>query len=108
MEFEVDENQKSVVTEDERLRAQARAKTLQPINPFLTPDDVPDPIVVTETHGNVQVDLEDTSKRERLIHPASGATTRHSSHFLSKGALIVASLLGFGILGIVSLLIFSA
>lgn len=107
MEFETNENQKSEVTEEERLRAQTRAKTLQPINPFLTPDDVPDPIVVAETHGNIERDAEDTSKRDRLVHPAASATSTQSSQLRSKGALLAGVGL-LGVLGIVgALLLFS-
>lgn len=68
MEFEKDE----AVTDERRILAQMRKVELQPLDPFLKPEDAPDPIVMNETHRNVSRDNENTAEDGSIIQPSQG------------------------------------
>ena len=68
MEFEKDET----VDEKQRILAQTKQVTLQPLDPFLKPDDIPDPIVTNETHSNIDRDNENTAQNGSSIQPSQG------------------------------------
>ena len=68
MEFEKDET----INDAQRILAQTKQVTLQPLDPFLKPEDAPDPIVMNETHGNVDRDNENTAQNTGIIRPSQG------------------------------------
>ena len=69
MEFETNE----APTDDARILAQTKQVTLQPIDPFLKPEDAPDPIVISETRVTVESESENTADSSQLITPSAGA-----------------------------------
>lgn len=68
MEFEKD----TAVSEEQRLLAQTKRATIQPLNPFLKPEDTPNPIVTNETHSNVAQDTENTALPTNIVQPSRG------------------------------------
>lgn len=68
MEFEKAE----IVDDEQRLLAQTKQVTLQPLDPFLKPEDAPDPIVMNETHSNIARDNENTAENQSTIQPSRG------------------------------------
>lgn len=104
MEFENPTSSPSSVTDEQRLLAQTKQVTLKPLNPFLKPEDAPDPIVVNEIHSNVDRDTENTSEKSHLMQPSTGAlravtdsTKKHSLNILLLLSSIIGGV-GFGII----------
>jgi hypothetical protein len=91
MEFEKDET----INDEQRILAQTRQVTLQPLDPFLKPEDAPDPIVMNETHGNIDRDNENTAQNQSVIQPSQGVlntTLNTPAHHSFKIVLIAISL----------------
>ncbi len=105
MEFEADKKVDTGVSDEQRRLAQTRSVTIQPADPFLKPDDTPDPIIVKETHSNIDRDSENTAIQESLIMPSKGSTpnpiaARHGNRLpVIIGSIII-------VVGIVSLAFF--
>lgn len=84
MEFEPE----ATVSNEARLLAQTKQLTLQPDNPFLKPQDTPDPITITETHANILPDTENTSNSTSLIHASEKTTINTNTASASRAPLI--------------------
>lgn len=95
MEFEPNQP----ITDEAHILAQTKKFTLNPVDPFLKPSDTPDPILVPETHANIDQDSESTGDISHLVKPSSGVLTPVSStpHHAIKIIVLVSSL-GIGIL----------
>lgn len=104
MEFEVDKKPDTGVSDDQRRLAQSRSVTIQPADPFLKPDDAPDPITVKETHSNIDRDSENTAFQESLIMPSKGTTTVPTKRHANRLPVIISSIIIVG--GIVVLTFF--
>ena len=72
MEFEPE----PTVTNEARLLAQTKRMTLQPADPFLKPEDTPNPIVVDEIQPNIEPETENTGDASRLVQPSHGNLTQ--------------------------------
>lgn len=91
MEFEPNQP----ITDEARILAQTKKVTLNPVDPFLKPEDTPDPILVPETHANIDQDSETTGDSSHLINPSSGVltpTARKAHHPAVKLILLISSL----------------
>lgn len=92
MEFEKDEP----VNEQQRQLAQTKQVTLHPLDPFLKPEDAPDPIVVNETHSNIEQDNENTGQTQSIVQPSKGvlnSTLNSPAHHSFKIILVSLSLI---------------
>lgn len=110
MEFDPPENiQQSPVSNDERIAAQMRQKTLEPMDPFLKPEDAPDPIVVNVPQANIERDSEDTAQRSSLIQPSMGIqpVSPPSSQSNKARAVILMVAIGLVFTGIAFTLVFT-
>ncbi|MDB5165845.1 MAG: hypothetical protein JWM00_735 [Candidatus Saccharibacteria bacterium] len=90
MEFEPNQT----INDEARILAQAKKLTLNPVDPFLKPQDAPNPVVVPETHANIDRDSESTADSSRLVKPSSGVLakpTQTSHHPAIKFAIIISS-----------------
>lgn len=96
MEFETPENLKSPVPEEERIAAETRKRTLKPMNPFLKPEDLPDPVIVNQAPANLQRDTENTSSPDSLVLPTPSSQQVRSKQ--PKTSTIVASVGGICLL----------
>ncbi len=90
MEFE--SNSDTPVTDEERrLAAQTRAKTIQPIDPFLAPAPI-ETVTVSENQANINLDSEDTADQHSLVQP-SNAPEDQSDRHKTVGRPVVISLI---------------
>jgi len=93
MEFE-NNQPPAAASEQERLLAQAKKVTIQPANPFLKPEDTPEPVTVTEMHQNVENDAEDTARSGSLIQPSPSAlrqtkATKSNTRLIVIGSIVL-------------------
>lgn len=70
MEFDPPTDLKSSTPDEERIAAETRKKTLNPMNPFIKPEDIPDPIAVNTPQANILRDSENTAQSDSLIQPS--------------------------------------
>lgn len=72
MEFETNTTTDSSqdISDDQRLAAQARTRTIQPLNPFLATAPAA-AVTVNEDQANVSTDSEDTSEPTSLLRPSA-------------------------------------
>lgn len=91
MEFDPPQKTNNAVSDEERIAAETRRKTLNPMNPFIKPEDMPDPIVVNTPQANIQRDSEDTARAESLVQPSSGIQPAPASQ-PSKGRILLITL----------------
>lgn len=89
MEFDPPQKTNSAVSDDERIAAETRQKTLNPMNPFIKPEDIPDPIAVNTPQANIQRDSEDTAQAESLLQPSSSAQPITPPSQLNKGRTVL-------------------
>ncbi|MDB5177709.1 MAG: hypothetical protein JWO61_92 [Candidatus Saccharibacteria bacterium] len=97
MEFEPE----PAITDEARLRAQTKQVTLQPADPFLKPEDTPNPITTAETHRNIEPDSEDTADSSRLVQPSHGSlneTPAKPSHSIPTiiAIVLISLIVGLG------------
>ncbi len=94
MEFE--SNSDTPVTDEERrLAAQTRAKTIQPIDPFLAPAPI-ETVTVSENQANIDLDSEDTADQHSLVQP-SNTSENHTDQRKVPGrqiAILLIALVG--------------
>ena len=91
MEFDPPQNIKNEISEEEQIAAETRKKTLNPMNPFIKPEDMPDPIAVNTPQANIQRDSEDTARAESLIQPSTGVQPIPTSQS-SRGRILLVAL----------------
>jgi hypothetical protein len=104
MEFEPNQT----ITDEARILAQTKKVTLNPVDPFLKPEDTPDPILVPETHANIDQDSESTGDASHLIKPSSGmlSPTVKKTHHPAIKFMVLISSLTLGVLAGVSYFFF--
>lgn len=103
MEFEPAKNLENSVSDEERIAAETRKRTLKPMNPFLKPEDIPDPVIVNQAPANLQRDTENTSSPDSLVQPSPSSQQIKTKQ--SKTSVIAVSVGGVGLL-VVGLYIF--
>lgn len=100
MEFDPPKNPSNAVPDEERIAAETRQKTLNPMNPFIKPEDVPDPIAVNTPQANIQRDSEDTAHAESLVQPSSGVQPTPPSSSSKSRILLIGLVLALPIAAI--------
>lgn len=105
MEFDPPEKNTGSVSEDERIAAETRKKTLNPMNPFIKPEDIPDPIAVNTPQANIQRDSENTARADSLIQPSNGTQSPSTSQSGKGKVFFIALVLAIPVIAFILVLI---
>ena len=99
MELENPSSSPATITDEQRLLAQTKKVTIQPMNPFLKRDDAPDAITINETHRNIGKDTENTAEDTSLVQPSAGIM-RKAGNSTKRHGMAIALILTSVIVGV--------